>query len=235
MHCSLTRIVIHINLVWATLKRAKELSQLFLFLGAWFIYSDAFSTLVNIAILFSQSELGAPLELLLIATIIFPIAAGMGNYFWLGVQKKFKFSTKAMICIQCGFYGLIPLYGLIGFFVPEGSIIGLSNKYELPFVAFLHGFMLAATLSSCRVLFSELLPKGHEGEFFGLYEITDKGSSWVGPLIVALITQWTGSLRYSFLFIFSSFLIPMWMFSMVDVLKGKEQAHNYHEKYDPHK
>ena len=111
-------------IVWETLKRAKELSQLFLFLGAWFIYSDAFSTLVNIAILFSQSELGAPLELLLIATIIFPIAAGIGNYFWLWIQKRFQLSTKNMICLQCGMYGLIPLYGILGFFLPDELGLG---------------------------------------------------------------------------------------------------------------
>jgi hypothetical protein len=31
------------------------------------------------------------------------------------------------------------------------------------------------------------VPKGFECTFFGAYEVTDKGSSWVAPLIAALI------------------------------------------------
>jgi hypothetical protein len=35
------------------------------------------------------------------------------------------------------------------------------------------------------------VPKGFECTFFGAYEVTDKGSSWVAPLIAALIMSST--------------------------------------------
>ena len=38
-----------------------------------------------------------------------------------------------------------------------------------------------------RAVFSELIPKGHESDMFALFEITDKGSSWMGPLIAASV------------------------------------------------
>jgi UMF1 family MFS transporter len=203
-----------------------------MFLIMWFIYSDAFSTLVSIAILFSKEELNAPLPVLLAATLIFPLAAGVGTIFWLWLQKRMNYSTKTMIKLQCGFYALIPVYGLLGFFVDQGTFFGLSNKYELPMVAIFHGFILGATHSSCRVLFSELLPHGHESEFFGLYEVTDKGSSWIGPLASGLIANLTGTLRNAFWFILASFLVPFVLLFFIDVAKGKEQAREFHAKYD---
>jgi UMF1 family MFS transporter len=36
-------------------------------------------------------------------------------------------------------------------------------------------------------VFSDLVIPGKEAEFFALYEITDKGSSWLGPLAVGEI------------------------------------------------
>lgn len=86
-----------------------------MFLIMWY-YSDAFSTLVSIAILFSKKELNASLEVLLSATLIFPLAAGAGNIDWLWFQKKMNYSTKMMIILQCAVYVSIQIYGLIGYF-----------------------------------------------------------------------------------------------------------------------
>lgn len=61
-------------------------------------------------------------------------------------------------------------------------------------VTFLIGLLLGATQNSCRVLFSELLPHGHEAKFFALYSITDKGSSWI---VLKLIGTVVGSIDYS--------------------------------------
>ena len=40
-----------------------------------------------------------------------------------------------------------------------------------------------------RALYADLSLPGHEAEFFALYEITDRGSSWLGPLVAAAILQ----------------------------------------------
>lgn len=162
----------------ATLKQANKLKQLFLFLIGWFVYSDSFSTVAHVAILFAQSELkagrlitklGTPL-LLLCATIV-PLMAGIGAVLWVKFQRAYNFTTKSILIMQAIIYSLVPLYGVVGFYVPRGTFLGLQNEWELPLVGAVHGFLLGATQSSCRVIFSELLPHGHESEFFGLYGI----------------------------------------------------------------
>ena len=36
-----------------------------------------------------------------------------------------------------------------------------------------------------------------ESKFFSLYEVTDKGTSWLGPLIIAAVQEATGALQSS--------------------------------------
>jgi UMF1 family MFS transporter len=48
------------------------------------------------------------------------------------------------------------------------------------------GLVLGGSQALSRSLFSQLMPKGREGEYFGAYEISDKGTSWLGPLLFGL-------------------------------------------------
>ena len=57
--------------------------------------------------------------------------------------------------------------------------------------------MLGGTQALSRSLFSQLIPAGKEAEYFGFYEISDRGTSWLGPLAFGLTFQLTGSYRYA--------------------------------------
>ena len=57
------------------------------------------------------------------------------------------------------------------------------------------GVVLGGTQALTRSLFSQLIPVGKEAEYYGLYEISDKGTSWLGPLAFGLAFQLTGSYR----------------------------------------
>lgn len=74
-------------------------------------------------------------------------------------------------------------------------------------------------------MFADLVPKGRESEFFGLYAITDKGSSWLGPLTIAAITDATQEIRYAFIFllVLLSLPIPIIYFG-VDMHQGRLDA-----------
>lgn len=89
--------------------------------------------------------------------------------------------------------------------------------------------MIGATQASCRALFSELLPAGSESEFFGLYEITDKGSAWIGPLCVAAIRNGTGKLYYCFYFLLGFLALPSLFFWWIDEVKGKVECKRFNQ------
>ena len=51
------------------------------------------------------------------------------------------------------------------------------------------GLVLGGSQALSRSLFSQLIPTGKEGEYYGFYEISDKGTSWLGPLAVVPYSQ----------------------------------------------
>lgn len=114
--------------------------------------------------------------------------------------------------------GFLPAYGMIGF-LDLG--FGLVKQWEIFAFAFIYGGNLGNIQSYTRSMFADLIPTGHEAEFFALYEITDKGSSWMGPLVVSILYNAFGSLRLAFVYLTIVMLLPivgLWKF--VDYDKG---------------
>ncbi|RIA94879.1 autophagy-related protein 22-like protein [Glomus cerebriforme] len=212
--------------VGKTISSAKRLTQSMKFLISWFLLSDGFSTIVSVAIIFGKKNLAVDNVQLTIAAIIIPVFAFIGVYVFLYIQQIFKLSTRTMILITGTLHSLVPIYGLLGFVTP----IGFKSQKEIYVFAVYFGFMLGAIQSYCRVLFGSMIPKGHENEFFGLYEITDKGSAWIGPLITGLIGDLTHDLRYAFWFLFAMMIIPLILICTVNVEKGKKEAELYFER-----
>ena len=130
-------------------KKASELSQLFKFLLAWFVYSDSFSTVVSAALLFAQGELGASETVLYGSAIMVPLSAALGNKLWHLLQVKTGITTQKLIMLQSLLFSLLPFYGLLGFLVDKGTMFGMNNEYELPIVAVFHGNIFNRTIIRC--------------------------------------------------------------------------------------
>ncbi|CAI2184931.1 1516_t:CDS:2 [Funneliformis geosporum] len=208
--------------VGKTLRSTRQLFQTIKFLISWFILSDGFNTIGSVAILFGKKTLKIGNTELLIAAVIIPVSAFVGVYTFLFIQQKLELTTKTMILILATLHSIIPIYGLLGFVSP----IGFKYTIEIYIFAVYFGFMLGALQSYCRVLFGNMIPKGHENEFFGLYEITDKGSSWIGPLVTGFIGDITHDLRYCFWFLLVMMIIPLFLIYTVDVEQERTRRKN---------
>ena len=66
--------------------------------------------------------------------------------------------------------------------------------------------VLGGSQALSRSLFSQMIPAGCEGSFFGLYEITERGTSWIGPLLFGIVVGATGSYRQAILSLIALFL-----------------------------
>ncbi|RKO95804.1 hypothetical protein CAUPRSCDRAFT_12494, partial [Caulochytrium protostelioides] len=206
-----------------TLRQARRLPNLFRFLLGWFAYSDAFCTITSVSILIAEAELALSMAQLLTLVIAVNIVAGFGTLVWRWFQHAMGWSTKSILLLQVSMYLLFPVYCLCGFWFD----IGLKSLREAYCLALLHGFLLGATQSTCRVLFGQLIPAGMESRFFALYEVTDKGSSWIGPLAVAALTDWTHDKRYAFIFLLAMFIIPLCIFATVDPDAAIDEARQF--------
>lgn len=132
-----------------------------------------------------------------------------------------------MLILLITLMSLIPLYGSLGFWIPESSGLGVRSVNEMYVLGAFYGFLLGALQSFSRVFYADFIPPGMESEFFALYEITDKGSSWLGPLMVAVVTDWLGNIRYGFVVIFLMLLLGLIPLVLLNVERGQSDARNF--------
>ncbi|KAF9198457.1 Autophagy protein 22 [Haplosporangium sp. Z 27] len=213
-----------------TLRKVKSLKETFKYLIAWFILSDGSSTIISLAIFMGKKTFLLNNTQLMIGAILVPFSALVGTYMWLFIQRKLSLSTKTtMMAISTAFV-VVPVYVLIGF----SGKFGLVYKVEIWPCLVYFGLMLGAFQSFSRVMYASLIPRGKESEFFSLYGITDKSSSWLGPLITGAIIEHNDT-RWGFVFPLVMMLIPLAVILWVDVEKGVEDAYRFTEKHPDEK
>ncbi|KAH8983057.1 autophagy-related protein 22-like protein [Lactarius hatsudake] len=87
--------------------------------------------------------------------------------------------------------------------------------------------MNGASQSYTQILYAEIIVSGDEVRWYGLFSITaGKSSSFqvIGPLIVGLFADRTGSIRYGFLFLVAMLWAPLPVLAGVDVERGRTDA-----------
>jgi UMF1 family MFS transporter len=84
--------------------------------------------------------------------------------------------------------------------------------------------VLGGSQALSRSLFSQMIPAGYEATFFGLYEITDRGTSWIGPLLFGLVVGATGSYRQSILSLIVLFLGGIVLLLLTDTRRAIDDA-----------
>lgn len=91
-------------------------------------------------------------------------------------------------------------------------------------LACVFGAIYGAFQALMRACFSELIPTSQSAQWFGVYSVTDKGSSFLGPLLVAYVTQVMGDIRHGFWVILVLLLASLPVLAKVDMRKGSEDA-----------
>lgn len=182
------------------------------------MYSDAYNTIASVGILFAVEEMGMKNSDVAILAAISPLMAALGIIFFRVFQVRFNYTSKTMILITLTMVTMIPAYGLLGF----SEVFGVVHTMELYGVIVWYGFVLGAIQSSTRSAYTDIIPPGQESEFFGIYEISDKGSSWMGPLICGVLYETTGSMRVGFVYLLLACLIGLVLVYKTDFVEGSE-------------
>ena len=215
-----------------TLMSASAFPQTIKFLVAYFIYSDSYTTVASVGVLLMNELLCMSNSMLGIVFIEVLAVAVFGNWLTLKVQQRFALQAKHMIfgCLCC--YILLSCLGLLGLI--EGSPVGLKNVWEAFVFGFIHGLCIGSIQSFSRVMFSDLLIPGREAEFFALYEITDRGSSWLGPMVMAQVGAATGEYRLGFAYLLVMLILPSILLLTIDHEKGMKDVRAYADAQKVH-
>ena len=212
--------------LWRTIKLARRLKDIILFLAAWFLISDAIATVSGTAVLYAKTQLSMDFAALGLINVIATTAGVLGAFSWAALSRLLGLRPHQTILACICIFELIPLYGLLGYlpFVKRWEVIGLQQPWEMYPLGFVYGFVLGGLSSYCRSLFGELIPPGSEAAFYALYAITDKGSSIFGPAIVGAIVDRTGEIRPAFWFLAVLVGLPAPLLYFVDVDRGKAEG-----------
>ncbi|EJD38369.1 hypothetical protein AURDEDRAFT_72243 [Auricularia subglabra TFB-10046 SS5] len=175
---------------------------------------------------------------LIIVGVLTPTAGIGGAVLWPRIQHAASWSNIRVVLTLVVLASLIPVYGCLGFlsiFHGDGAsgkyhFGGLTTKGEMFALAVYFGSVFGAFQSYARAVYAELIPRGEEARWFSLYSITDKSSSFLGPLCVGVIADATGNIRYAFFFLVFMMWASMPLLLTVNVDQGREDARRVSEE-----
>ena len=75
-----------------------------------------------------------------------------------------------------------------------------------------------------RSLFTTMVPTSKSSEFFGFYSVSGKFGNIIGPLVFAIVADWTGGGRLAILSLVFFFVVGAVLLTRVDVEEGTEAA-----------
>ncbi|PNY23612.1 Autophagy-like protein 22 [Tolypocladium capitatum] len=212
--------------LFRTIKLARRLLDITLFLAGWFLLSDAIATTSSTAILFAKTQLHMRPWALGMINVIVTLTGVFGAFGWAWASRVCGLQAHQTILVCIALFELIPLYGLMGYlpFVQRWGVLGLQQPWEMYPLAAVYGLVMGGLSSYCRSLYGELIPPGSEAAFYALYAITDKGSSIFGPSIVGAIIDRTGSIRPAFWFLGAMVGLPAPLIWFINVERGKREG-----------
>ena len=195
-----------------TASRARAYPQTVLFLVAYLIYNDGIQTVITLSSQFGQEELGLSISTLTTVVLMVQFVGFFGNmiFAWLAKAIGAKGAVMISLAIWSATLGYVYyfLHGTLGFYI-LGLIIAL---------------VLGGSQALSRSLYSQMVPRGQEAEYFSLYEVSDKGTSWLGPLIFGLALARTRNYRIAVLSLVIFFIIGLALLAMVNVRKASLEA-----------
>jgi len=190
------------------------------YLIAYMAFNDAIQTVITVASVFLAQELFISRGLRANEAFLMGLVL-MVQFVAFGGALLFEriaviFNTKNAI-----------LFSLV---IWTGIVVYAYGLLETVAQAWMMGAVLAMVLGGSqalsRSLFSRMIPSGHEAAFFGLYEITERGTSWIGPFLFGLVASVTGSYRQAILSLVVLFVAGMLMLLFTDTERAIRDAGN---------
>ena len=215
-----------------TLARAPQLPQTFGLLLCWFGYSDGFNVIASVGALYANSSVtwsfNKSLGLAGLLVIV-PVFAAAGNVLFQWASVRLRVQARALIAFNCVCIALVPAYGLLGY---AHRSLGYRRWWELYLAVMWYGLHLGSVQSFSRALYGRMIPRGLEAQFYALFSLTDRGSSWIGPAVVAAVIQASGgSLRLAFAYPLVALTVPCACLLLVDPSRGEADARAYAERH----
>ena len=157
-----------------TFKTLGDYKDFLRFIIAFLIYNDGILMALNFAAIIGAVLFGMTQEQLIIFMIIVQVTSVIGAYVAGIAGKKIGFKRSLI-------YSIVMMMGVIL------MMLFAHNLTQFFIIGALAGFALTGVQSVSRTLVGYFAPKGRSAEFYGLFAVTGRTSSFIGPTVYGFL------------------------------------------------
>ena len=191
-----------------TLGQGRQLTDLHRFLLSTVFFQGGVQAVIALAAIYAQQVIGFNFTETILLIMVVNVTAALGAYIF-GRLHDMLGHRNSLVIILCGWIGTTILAWLS------------EDRSSFWFAANLVGLLLGACQSNARAFVSVLTPATRQAEFFGLWGLSVKCASIVGPLTYGGLTWLTGGdHRNAILSLVVLFVIGLAILLTVDTERG---------------
>ena len=198
-----------------TLKDVRKYPETLKFLIAYLFYNDGIQTVIAISGTYAILELKLTEISLVFAILLVQITALIGALL-LGRLSN-SIGAKKVILLTLVIWTVMVI---ITYALPAGQ----QNPYLV--IAAGIGFVLGGSQALSRSLYSQVIPRSREAQYFSFYEISERGTSWLGTFAFGVAFGLTGSYRQSVLLIIAFFIVGGLLLLRVNIRQAITESGN---------
>ncbi len=203
-------------------RKARTMPEAMKFLVAYLLYNDGIQTVIAVSAIFASIELGMSSTNLILVILMIQFVAFFGA---LGFGRLAgRLGAKRTIVISLFIWSAVVIYAFAGMQSTAQALGMEQRQIEFWVLGFVIALVLGGSQALSRSLFAQMIPQGQEAEFYSFYEISERGTSWLGTFVFGLANQSFGSLRFGILSVIIFFVVGLVLLPLVNVPKAMEQA-----------
>ena len=198
-----------------TLKDVRKYPETLKFLIAYLFYNDGIQTVIAISGTYAILELKLTEISLVFAILLVQITALIGALLLGRLSNSIGAKKVVLLTLVIWTVMVIITYAL-----PAGQ----QNPYLV--IAAGIGFVLGGSQALSRSLYSQVIPRSREAQYFSFYEISERGTSWLGTFAFGVAFGLTGSYRQSVLLIIAFFIVGGLLLLRVNIRQAITESGN---------
>jgi UMF1 family MFS transporter len=207
----------------ATLRDMKNFPETLKFLLAYFLYNDGIQTVIAVSATFAAAPVlrgGIEVDQGTLTQVILMIqfVAFGGALLW--GRLAGRLGAKNSILISLVIWAGVVIYAYFGLY-------GETRVLQFWILGAFIALVMGGSQAISRSLFAQFIPDGKEAEYYSFYEVSERGTSWIGPFLFGMMNQAFGSLRPAILSLIFFFVMGLILLPFVNVKKGIEAVKRY--------
>ncbi|TWT14864.1 MFS transporter [Reyranella sp. CPCC 100927] len=217
-----------------TLRKLRHYRNPLLYLVAYMIYNDGLAAVIAFGGVYASATFLWPTETLGVFGIVLTVLGVFGAFAggWLddriGSKRTVQFAIAGTIIATLGILSVSRTGVLFVVGVPEPAadrgLFGSLQEQVFMGFALLIGICMGPMQAASRTLVGRLAPAGMSGEFYGLFALSGRATTFMAPALIGVVTWLTNSNRFGMMVVLAFLVVGFILLWQV----REEQAQRIH-------